>query len=383
MKRITHIQYGRLLFAISASVIFAGANVEFLHAAALSRETYPSVKEGIVKKIDETISQDSEAIFSDKDALFSYVKRFGPRETTLHLHKLSARYGDCHHLAHEAGRFAYEIYGDKAFQACSAECHSGCYHGAIEAYFKENGTADLAENIKTLCSGELNSFFSHQCFHGIGHGLMAWTNYKLFEALEACNLLPERQDSCWTGVFMENIVGGLGKMGGQTTKYLSDDPHYPCNDPKLEERYRSSCYFLQTSRMMQLFPGDFSRMAQECAKALSQYRSACFASMGREVGGVTRSDHLAALAACQHALAGEMRISCLAGVAQDYFWDPSGQERAIEFCKLLADKNEKDTCYSTLFWRAHDIIHTRNDRNNFCGLIEAGYQDACYAAVKN
>ncbi len=102
----------------------------------------------------------------------------------------------CHLPAHTLGNFSYEIYGEKAFQACTAACQSGCYHGAAEAYFKDHGTTNISENLNTICSSELNPFLSNQCIHGLGHGLMAWNDYQLFDSLKSCDLLHKMQRSC-------------------------------------------------------------------------------------------------------------------------------------------------------------------------------------------
>ena len=80
----------------------------------------------------------------------------------------------------------------------------------------------MAENFALICSNELNSFFRHQCVHGIGHGLMAWTSYELNDALEICKELSEgvNQRSCYSGIFMENVVFGLSGSMGPVLEYL-------------------------------------------------------------------------------------------------------------------------------------------------------------------
>lgn len=331
---------------------------------------------------DSNISETSRDIFKNEDALYSYVKKFGPKKTVQWLNVLSAEFGSCHNVAHEAGRFSYEIYNEESFKFCGGECHSGCYHGATEAYFQDHGTANLAENLNLLCSSELNAFFSHQCIHGIGHGLMAWTSYDLPEALESCNALNQRQDSCWTGVFMENIVGGLSKADAEKnknaehfTKYLSDDPQYPCT--VVEDKYKFSCYFLQTSRMMKLFAGDFKKVADACLKAETPYQQSCFDSMGRDAGGSNPHNAPGAILACSYAPKGNYRLGCLMGAAQDAMWDTTGQDDAIGFCKLLSDKQEKDVCYNMIFSRATEIFTSANDLKTFCKKTEDQYQSRC------
>jgi len=328
---------------------------------------------------DESIPENSPAIFDDDAALYSYVRKYGPRETIKYLYELEAQFGDCHRPAHLAGRFAYEILQDEAFQTGSAECHSGYYHGAAEAYFRDHGTANLAENLALICGSELNPFMSHQCFHGVGHGLTAFADYEILEALANCDLLPQGQESCYTGVFMENIVGGLSPTGGASTDYLSDDPQFPCN--VVDEKYQPSCYFYQTSRMVQLFNYDFSLVAAECGKIDPSYQRNCFESMGRDVGGVHFTDNPGAIKDCGSAPSGDPRIWCLSGAVQNTFWDPTGQDQALDFCALLDVEEEKAGCYETIFHRAPLVLTSQEDLQAFCSKAESDYQDACLAAV--
>ena len=325
---------------------------------------------------DKDIPENSQEIFTDKQALYSYVKKYGPGKATLHLHELSDTFGSCHNNAHDVGRYAYSITGGEAFQKCSAECHSGCYHGATEAYFRDKGVENLISDLKLLCGDALNPFFNHQCIHGIGHGLMAYEDYDIHQALKDCDLLPEGQESCYSGVFMENIVGGLTPAEGHFTEYLNDDPHFPCN--VVEEKYIGACYFYQSSHMIQLFNGDFAKLAKACGDVEQQYQRLCFESMGRDVGGVNRNYPEGSIEDCQSITDDTNRISCLTGAVQDSFWDPSGQDTALRFCKLLVNEAEKSACYNTIFGRSVDVL-TPNEMDQFCSKVEQGFHQSCLA----
>lgn len=369
---------------IIVALLFLGGGI---YLAYSKNGDAPGVENG--RAYDKNIPETSEAIINNEDALYSYVRRFGAKAAMIQLNSLAAKYGDCHTAAHKAGRFAYELYDREAFRQCSAECHSGCYHGATEMYFKKNGTANLEGNLKILCNEELNAFFSHQCLHGIGHGLMAWTEYNLPEALTSCELLPQSQQlSCWSGVFMENIVGGLEgeanpeeqeTLAGHFTKFLNDDPHYPCDG--VDKKYGAACYLLQTSRMLQLFNRDFKKVADACTKAPSDFRRICFESMGRDVGG-SFTDPATEIATCDAAPAGNDRIGCLVGAVQDSFWDEGGQTLAIRFCRLLTKPDEESACYDTLFGRAPQVIFSTQGKTKFCESIESAYKDRCFAIVR-
>ncbi len=323
-------------------------------------------------KYNESIAKDDERIFSDDDQLYSYIKKFGVKPTILHLNSLDSKLGDCHQTAHHAGRLAFELLGNDVFKDCSIECHSGCYHGAIESFFKEHGTTDIPSTLNVICGENLNEFAGHQCFHGIGHGLTAFFDYEIYNALELCDQLNRGQRSCYSGVFMENIVGSLAE--GHKTKYLNDDPQYPCS--AVDDKYKTDCYFFQTARMKELLKGNYTLISQACGEAPAEYQLFCFESMGRDISGDNNENPEKSIALCQTAPPGGNRISCLKGAVQDTLWDPSGQDNAMHFCHLLTDPDEKTMCYETIFYRA-TMIFTQESLKTFCLKAEEAYQRDC------
>lgn len=324
-------------------------------------------------------------LIKSDQALTASLRSYGPQKTLQTLSTLEAKgVLDCHQRAHQAGRIAAQIFPiEKAFREGSGECHSGYFHGTTEEYFAKYETANLSTNLKKLCTSSLNGFFRHQCYHGVGHGLMGWSNYEIGEALASCDLLEEQidQSSCATGVFMENYTGAFEKEKnpdptvGHISKYLSSDPQYPCN--VVSDKYKGNCYFLQTSRMIQIFGVDFQKVADECKKAPQQYQSLCFASMGRDVGGSTNRVASESIKQCSHAPIGNAQTACLLGAVQDYFWDPSGASSAVNFCKLLNLPDQKSSCYSMIVQRAGEVLTNYGQKLTFCAEVEVQFQDQC------
>jgi len=324
-------------------------------------------------------TQEEDLLVTNEKFLQEKIKQSGPAAVLTKLEEVTSREKIlCHDKAHILGRLTYEVFGGESFKLCSSDCHSGCYHGATEAYFRDKGTANLEQNLSLICQNESNHFFSHQCLHGVGHGLMAWTNYELYEALDACEKLSadNQKHSCWTGVFMENIVGGLSEARntGHFTKYLSSDPQFPCDS--IDNKYKSDCYFLQTSRMMQLFNSDFHKIASSCKNVPSQYQSSCFQSMGRDINGSSNHDIAKSIANCHFAPFGDYRNDCLAGAVQDTFWTDKGESEALTFCSLLKDEKELKRCYETILNRAKDILD-RNKYRQMCPKIPQPYNSSC------
>jgi hypothetical protein len=192
-----------------------------------------------------------------------------------------------------------------------------------------------------------------------------------------CDLLKDRTDqlSCYSGTFMENVVGGLSGAMGHITTYLSNDPHYPCN--LLSDMYLQACYSYQTSRMVVLFSYDFSKVAAACAEAPSIARYTCYQSMGHDVGSATRGAPQRAIASCANVGDPNHRMDCLSGAVQDWFWDVSGAADALGFCALIKEGEQKRRCYRVLVDRSASLYATTEEVAAFCGRVEAAYRDAC------
>lgn len=327
--------------------------------------------------------EDSERLLYDDAFMDEMIKNYTLRSLTQSLSRLGYVKGiDCHNRAHEMGRRAYELLGAEAFKNCGIECHSGCRHGATEAFFAENGTSDLISGMHTICGEEQgNKFHMHQCVHGVGHGLMAWYDYELHDALAACDLIvhPFHQESCYSGVFMENIVGSITvdtkneNTSYHYTEYLSEDPHYPCN--AVEEKYRFQCYWGQTDRMLQLF-GTIEPLGGLCGEVTGRPRYACFRSMGR-----TSSHFLAwrppeVFSVCNVLSEDADKNACLSGALSDLFWDETQMDRAIELCRLVHSSSFEKMCYDEMIIRASEVLPL-GSREDFCEKLPPEYQNHC------
>ena len=208
---------------------------------------------------------------------------------------------------------------------------------------------------------------------------MAWTSYELYDALDLCDRLESDRDqrACYSGVFMENVVGGLSGTMGHFTDYLSDDdPHYPCN--ALTQRYVGPCYLYHSTRMLILFDYDYDLVANECANAHPAALYDCFESYGRDVAAVTLGDPKRGLAMCQDSVDDPThRVWCIQGSVQARFWEPEKADEAIEMCSNATVAEEKNGCYLMIITRARELFPDRPGLKNFCARLETGYEAWC------
>ena len=159
---------------------------------------------------------------------------------------------NCHRISHRMGAAAllrFEGSVGQAFATGSASCWSGYYHGILERAYADVSPDELGAISNELCSDpevRSTSFIAYQCVHGLGHGLMIYTNLDLPYSLGICDQLATSWDrtACSGGVFMEN----LSTSYGVESKWLrDDDPMYPCTT--VAEKHKLYCYLMVTSRI--------------------------------------------------------------------------------------------------------------------------------------
>lgn len=322
---------------------------------------------------------------NDKEKLRSLLKDIGPSKVMENLLNDSGGGSilDCHQEAHAIGKAAYELYGAKAFQEGNASCHSGYYHGVMEAFLAEKGTADLALSLKEICENFPTQFGKFECLHGVGHGVLAYENYDLPKAIETCNLLNTNyeQTSCYGGVFMENIVTaqGLGAIRGHGTKWTNKDPQFPCNGISQNFDVQYQCYQMQTSWMLTLFNYDFDKVAQECVKVRPDMVPVCFKSLGRDAAGNTLRNLVKIVEICGKVpKTNNYYEQCAIGAVNVIvdFWGGGLTNQASGLCRLFVDSGKR-ACYSGLAGRLNDVFNTLTERKNVCNTFEKDYQSLC------
>lgn len=257
----------------------------------------------------------------------------------------------CHPAVHAVGRETFRLKGTvhASFAACDQTCHSGCYHGAMERFLRGDQADDeeaghispeeLRQKAASACDPKEPLRFRFQCLHGLGHALMFFSDYRLREALAACDALPDSwsRSSCYGGLFMENVFAAdPAKRDLSATDY-----HYPCSS--LPDGYRSDCYMMQTTRMTEMGLST-ERLFEECRGA-GAYQFTCMQSIGRDLSNDARvSDPRLVAAKCELG-SGPEREACARGVAYalvDNTWDG---RYAFPFCASFAGEADSHYCF--------------------------------------
>lgn len=268
----------------------------------------------------------------------------GPKVATDALKNLYAHnsyvVSQCHQLVHVIGNTAAERYGDigEAFRYGDSFCWSGYYHGVVEQALKQFNPTTVAAKTNEFCARipgkETYSFDYFNCVHGLGHGFMTITKIELFDALNLCDNLTGNweKESCYGGVYMENVMAD-NSIRNHSTKYLkADDLLYPCN--AVEEHYKGQCYLMQTSYALTKNGRDFANLFDLCARAESNYRNICVQSIGRDASGqsVSNADQTHAWCALGHDQ--NQKENCIIGAAKDFVSYFHSDTQAYKLCEL-------------------------------------------------
>ncbi len=228
---------------------------------------------------------------------------------------------ECHPLTHSIGRFAAELFSDvaSAYAYGDGLCWSGYYHGVLETFVYRSGITNIDTSINGICAS-LNadrtySFNYFNCVHGLGHGLMALEENQIPASLKHCDALTGdwEQQSCAGGVYMENVIAdGLNHVTGWLDPQR---PLFPCD--VAPEKYKNTCYLMQTSFMLKINGGDFKKTFEWCRDA-GAYQTSCLQSLGRDASGRSSSDLQRTHDTCVLGSTTEEVSNCVIGAVKDF-----------------------------------------------------------------
>ncbi len=331
--------------------------------------------------------------------LDSIVKSQGTEEALLALERLTkedpAVLAEAHPLVHHIGKRSFAHYGEAslALSHCTAQFWSGCYHGVLQAYLSSLPAVD-PQHVLDLCpisnSIPAYSFQRYNCLHGLGHGLTMQFRYDLLKSLAFCDALDGswERESCYGGVFMENIVKFQETAHGRRAHEHDDhpaaaflnpqDPLYPCS--VLHERYLSSCYLMQTSAVLTFVKFDFAKAFRQCDRVPDAYKITCARSLGRDISGFTlrHQDRVKALCALGH---GEQVGQCLVGAVKDFMLTDASPDPGLALCGTV-EKQYKTACYATVGEILLSLSADPSTRETACRRSEGEYVEACLAVAR-
>ena len=330
------------------------------------QDLFPSRSQERVQNIEEkdTSFEESETInpnlCTDYDCFEKYYQKVVAEQTIAEAFvDLQVRYDEsalvrslCHPFVHVIGRAAVEKYPDvaEAYTKGDHFCWSGYYHGVMEKILYDTEAEELPSVVNNICENvpgkATYSFDYYNCVHGLGHGVMYVTDNELFDALILCDSLQGtwEQESCYGGVFMENVITDFEN---HYTKYLKpEEPLYPCT--AVPEKNKHACYLMQTSYVLKTNGYDFADAFEQCSTVKENHQDTCYQSVGRDASGSTVSDVERTKNYCLLGKEYRQQVNCAVGAVKDFISYFHSDVQAKQLCAAFAnDKDIEKACLST------------------------------------
>lgn len=272
---------------------------------------------------------------------------------------------------------AFAEYGAAALTDLAETCQSGTRHGVMEQLFVGRGIANLANDVDALCPDASDAFGRHQCFHGVDHGVMAWTSCELEDALEICARLNDesgQRSLLQRGVHGERRERSFGDRGPEVRLCGRGGCPLPCN--ALPERYVNDCYWYQTSQMLRVFDGDMERVAAARLEAPSSGRRSCFGSYGPDVAGAHRMNPYLVVQYCRLPESLMHQSDCIDGASRRLFRDEMQQGAGLALCAEVEAPIVAETCHQSILNQAQAVVA---DLGPFCSQLPDRWRQRCLA----
>lgn len=291
----------------------------------------------------------SEEYKNTKNELIEHMKQKNPRvalETLREKMKSNqAITRSCHDLVHEIGHAAYEKYDDfgQAMQYQDELCNSGYLHGIIENHFSKSN--DIFTTMNTVCNQySPKSFIGWECLHGVGHGLMYFTENNLPKSISFCEEYADifSRQTCINGVFMENFNVDQ-KL--HVSKYLdANNPMSPCTQQK--PKYKTDCYLYAPTYFLSLHKNEYLDALQWCKTAEDEFQLTCATGVGSQAIKENIANPKFVESLCMQG-SRDATNACIAGMVGLYINHFGGLNEAKMLCTKLEKTNQK-ICEQTI-----------------------------------
>lgn len=289
--------------------------------------------------------------------------------------------GQTHLLNHTAGDFLYEKFGVTGLAQCKEYFLASCYHGFVLDAIATGGTPEVAR-VMEACRSQGIETVVPQCSHAVGHGFLAFIGYKnLTKALAMCDDMVNSAPgfptfNCYDGVFMENIWA-LHDGAPSADRWVKDsDPNYPCDDPRIGQKYLLGCWSNQPSIMYGQFGGDIGKIGVECGKInQSDLMEMCYNGLARQIHPIAAGNIDKTFDLCGK-MDGKWIDYCILtnGTAAFSVGDRS---LPVEICDRI-DAAAKDKCYQGLIGMIAIYAKSDGEHSVACDKIDNQiWRDRC------
>lgn len=322
---------------------------------------------------------------------------------------------DMHLMGHVVGDILYKQQGASGISICTQDFRNACSHSIVVGLLLDKGDGVLPQiaNICRKAPGKSGAYT--MCFHGLGHGVLAYAGYDLPKAIKLCEKTGTKEYrnreaiECIGGGIMEMISGGFHDKelwAKQYKKYLSTtDPLSPCTANFMPKDAKPQCYLYITPYFIKIAGGDLGNpKSQDFEKAFkycelinpndSASIDACYGGFGKEfvgfasgrdirrVDNMTNSEFSEVINWCDLVHNERGVFSCVDNALASIYWGgENNRNGAIRFCDIIKKDKLKSECFDSLINAVDYYIQDQEYRKQFCSELPKKEQALCKAKL--
>lgn len=317
---------------------------------------------------------------------------------------------DMHLLGHVVGDLLYRQQGLLGIKVCTHDFRNACSHSIVVGVFLEQGIGAL-DSIASACRQAPGGKGAYtMCFHGLGHGVLAHTEYDMEKAVELCKLTgtPEYGNreyiECVGGTVMEMMAGINDKDAWEKQRpnyFKEEDPLAPCSLSFMPKEARPICYTYLTPNLFtsvgaklgnpedknfkEAFP-----LCNNIPETQKENRDACYGGFGKEfvvlakardirnIENMTSEELKKVYDWCTLADNKEGVISCILSAERSLYWGGENDSgAAIRFCEGITNSDYQSTCFKDLVESVSYYIGGASYRKDFCDQVPESFREHC------
>ncbi len=321
-----------------------------------------------------------------------------------------------HRIGHYIGYIHFEQEGLSGIHSCPTDFLYACAHAIVVQALITLGTQALHDVAKVCSEAPGGADAYVHCFHGVGHGLMAYFNYDYKSAINTCKKVydiavvrrPEVTTTllwqeCIGGATMELTQGGHDEDAWEKGKLVympENDILMPCNADFMPSEMRSACYSYLKPRFLEaagatrdaVNPDAYSKALSYCKKIPDDdfgSRYGCYAGFGAAFAYIANGDahtlgYMSESAIhnvhewCSFIDDAKGRRECSLSALDNIFWNgKSGSPASTVYCSLAPESEIRRSCFTKLISYARDSFSSQKQLDVFCETLPSEYADTC------
>lgn len=320
---------------------------------------------------------------------------------------------DMHLLGHLVGDILYKQKGVEGMKYCTQDFRNACSHSIVVAMFIKDGTKAM-DKISDACRKAPGGKGAYtMCFHGLGHGVLAYTDYDMGKAIDLCKTAGTKEYQnreyieCVGGITMEMMSGvnNPGAWNVQKTRFFSEsDPLAPCSTGVVPTEVKPICYIYLTPHLFESVeanmnapqPEHFSEAFTFCNRIENmRFREACFGGFGKEFVVLAQNRDIRKIETmndsqlqtvynwCTLAKAEDGIESCVTYALNSLYWGGENDRKvAVQFCSLITQEKQQESCFTNLTKAINNYSYNQSDKATYCQEIPMRYRSTCQEMIK-